>query len=336
MMFWRMTATVRAGQLDQRRQVAQRIAQDDQIARLGREVGADPAERDPGVGLRQGRGVVDAVADHRHFPARLLLFLDPPGLVGRQELGQDRLDVNLPGDAPRHRLAIAREQGDLAESSGASGRGSRRAPRAGPCRADRSCRRSHHRPPRSARSRPGHRAPQRVLAGLVDRELVLGQQPPVADEDPDVASSPGNSTRPSTPRRGAREPRRPARGQARAAARRPPRPRARGCWLDCSTEAARRRTSFSSRPGDRDQAGEPGLALGQGSRLVEGKGVAGGQPLERIAALDQDRRGERARPCWRASPPEWPGPAHTGRRRRARPRCATRRRASPAGSPRPG
>ena len=35
------------------------------VARLGRDVGAG-ADRDPDVGLRERRGVVDAVADHRH------------------------------------------------------------------------------------------------------------------------------------------------------------------------------------------------------------------------------------------------------------------------------
>ena len=70
-------------QLHQVGQDAQRLAQDDEVAGLGRQVGADAAQGDPGVGPRQRRGVVDPVADHGHPPARRLSLLDPPRLVGR-------------------------------------------------------------------------------------------------------------------------------------------------------------------------------------------------------------------------------------------------------------
>ena len=174
------------GQLDQGGKVAQRIAQEDQVARLGREVGADAPQRDPGVGLGQRRRVVDAVADHRHVPARLLLLLDPPApCPPASSSACTRLDVDLLRDPPRHRLAIAGQDGELADLQVLQvvdhvvglGRG--------PCRGARSRRRSPRRRPRGAGSLPGRRAASSIgsTVSSIDQP-VLGQQPPVAHEDP--------------------------------------------------------------------------------------------------------------------------------------------------------
>ena len=82
----------------------ERVAQEDDRAGLGRQVAADAGERQPDVGPRQGRGIVDAVADHGHDAPVALASLDPVGLGRRSELGLDLLDMNLSGDGPRRRL----------------------------------------------------------------------------------------------------------------------------------------------------------------------------------------------------------------------------------------
>ena len=71
MMFCRMTRHRGPGQPDQGGQVAERIAQDDQVARLGREVRPMPPRAIPTSASGQRGGVVDAVAHHRHPAARL-------------------------------------------------------------------------------------------------------------------------------------------------------------------------------------------------------------------------------------------------------------------------
>ena len=174
-----------ARQLHQSGQIAERVAQDDEVARLGRKVRADSRQRDSRVGLRQGRGVVDAVADHRHFPARLLLLLDPRRLAGRHELGENRLDVHLPGHAPGDRLAIAREQGDLPHLQMLQVVD--HVVRLGPDRVaqpdqarDLAIDRNHKRGLGQLIDRV-----HRGRTGVADRDLVLFQQPAVADEDAD-------------------------------------------------------------------------------------------------------------------------------------------------------
>ena len=73
------------------------------------------ADRDPEVGLRQRRRVVDAVADHRDDrPGRLQLG-DASRLVARQDLGQDPVgaDADLGTDRLRHRASVAGDHPDL-------------------------------------------------------------------------------------------------------------------------------------------------------------------------------------------------------------------------------
>jgi len=59
-----------ARQPNQHRQWPERIAHQDDVAGLGRDVGAS-ADGDAHVGSRQGRCVVDAVADHDDVLLRL-------------------------------------------------------------------------------------------------------------------------------------------------------------------------------------------------------------------------------------------------------------------------
>ena len=80
MMFCRMMAIVLAGQAEQVRQHAERVAQHDQVAGLGGQVRADAPQGDAGVGLGQGRCIVDPVADHGHAVPGLLSLLDPRAL----------------------------------------------------------------------------------------------------------------------------------------------------------------------------------------------------------------------------------------------------------------
>ena len=73
---------------------AQVAGDERQVGRLDRDVGAG-ADREPEVGLRERRRVVDAVADHRHDLARLLEPLDLGDLVAGQDLGEHALDPDL-------------------------------------------------------------------------------------------------------------------------------------------------------------------------------------------------------------------------------------------------
>src|ERR671916_790974 len=87
-----------------------------QIRRLHRDVRAG-AYGDAYVGPRQGRGVVDPVADHA-YP--LSLGLEPlyfVRLVLREDLGEDPVNAELAGDGPGGSLVVARDHGDLETQS---------------------------------------------------------------------------------------------------------------------------------------------------------------------------------------------------------------------------
>ena len=60
------------------------------------DVGPGDAHRDPDVGLLQGRGIVDAVAGHRHQVARVLERRDDLELVGRRDAREDVDLLELP------------------------------------------------------------------------------------------------------------------------------------------------------------------------------------------------------------------------------------------------
>ena len=64
------------------------------VGGLDGDVGAG-ADGDAEVGLDQGGGVVDAVADHGHHPALLLEAADGGDLVGGEDLGEDVADTDL-------------------------------------------------------------------------------------------------------------------------------------------------------------------------------------------------------------------------------------------------
>ena len=78
----------------------QAAADERDVGRLDRDVGAGP-DREADVGLGQRRGVVDAVADHRHALALELELLDLVGLVLGQHLGEHAVDADLRVRSPR-------------------------------------------------------------------------------------------------------------------------------------------------------------------------------------------------------------------------------------------
>ena len=94
-----------------------------------------------------------------------------------------------------------------------------------------------------------------------------------------------------------------ARSRVGTARRRPGRPRGRapaaaamavamGCSLSASTAAASESTTSSSvMPGSGDDRGDLGVPLGEGPGLVEHHPVHLGQPLEDVAAADEDAQG---------------------------------------------
>ena len=75
----------------------------------------------PHVGLRQGRRVVDAVADHRHLVALRLQLLDRGQLVAGEDLGHIALDAQLPGHGLCHRRTVAGQHDDLLDAVPAQG-----------------------------------------------------------------------------------------------------------------------------------------------------------------------------------------------------------------------
>ena len=195
----------RPRQLHQVGQDAERLAEDDEVARLGREVGADAAQGDPGVRPGQRRGVVDPVADHRHPPARRLPLLDPARLVGREQLGRDGLDVRLLRDGLRGAGAVAgqdRDLGDLQVLQVVDD-----VVRLGPdgvAGADQPDDLAVERR-RSARVSPrASSAASAASAAASSAIAVLGQQPAVADEDGVLARRRRAGSGPRPPRRAGR------------------------------------------------------------------------------------------------------------------------------------
>jgi len=73
---------------------------------------------DARVGLRQGRGVVHAVADHDNGAARSLFPADERGLVLRQDLGVEFVHADLFRDGRGSPAVIAGHHDDLADAAG--------------------------------------------------------------------------------------------------------------------------------------------------------------------------------------------------------------------------
>ena len=87
-------------------------AHEHDVGGLDRDVGAR-ADRDPDVGLREGGGVVDAVADHGDLLALVLESLDIAGLVLGRDLGEHAVDAELVSDGRGRALVVARDHRDL-------------------------------------------------------------------------------------------------------------------------------------------------------------------------------------------------------------------------------
>ena len=104
------------GQADRLGKGRERVAHQDDRAGLGGQVAAHAGQRKADVGAGQGRGIVDAVADHRHDPPFAPAAVDPVRLAGRRQLGLDPLDVDLPGDGHRGGLAVARQDRQVLEA----------------------------------------------------------------------------------------------------------------------------------------------------------------------------------------------------------------------------
>ena len=81
---------------------------DDDVPGLDGHVDAR-AHGDADVGLGQGRGVVDPVADHGHPQLLPLQLFDPRGLFPGQHPGDDLVDAGLRGNGPGGLFVVAGE-----------------------------------------------------------------------------------------------------------------------------------------------------------------------------------------------------------------------------------
>ena len=157
------------------------VAEQDQVGRAHRDVGAGP-QREPEVGRGERGRVVDAVADHRHLLPPGLQPGDDGGLAVRQRAGDYLVDARRRGDGPRCRLVVAGQQ-DRMQAERAQlgdGRGRRRldvsvtaiAPLTFPSQ------------PTSTVVWPGS-FPLPALGGQLVRDVhpALGEQPLPADDD---------------------------------------------------------------------------------------------------------------------------------------------------------
>ena len=104
-----MVRRVRSGQADSVGGDSQVAADEGEVAGFDGDVGAG-AHGDPEVGLGEGGGVVDTVADHGHGLALGLQAADDVDLVGGQDLGDDGVDADLVGDRPGGAFVVASEQ----------------------------------------------------------------------------------------------------------------------------------------------------------------------------------------------------------------------------------
>ena len=93
---------------------AQIAAHQGQVAGLDRDVGAR-SHRQPEIGLGEGGGIVDAVADHGDHSAFTLQTCDRVDLVARQHFGDHLCDSDLVGDGAGRGGVVAGQQ-DRAQS----------------------------------------------------------------------------------------------------------------------------------------------------------------------------------------------------------------------------
>ena len=90
----------RPGQVERGQDGVQVRVHQDHVAGFHGHVDAR-AHGDADVRLGQGRGVVDAVADHGHLAALGLQAVHLLGLAVGQDPGHDLVDARAPGDDPR-------------------------------------------------------------------------------------------------------------------------------------------------------------------------------------------------------------------------------------------
>src|SRR5699024_10822894 len=102
-----------AGQADRLRQLQQVILHQGDVGGLDGDSGAGGTHRHADVGGGQGRGVVDAVADHRDGEAFALELLDDGELVLGQQLGADLVHPDLGGDRLGDPPVVTGEHDDL-------------------------------------------------------------------------------------------------------------------------------------------------------------------------------------------------------------------------------
>src|SRR6267143_2344257 len=98
-------------QLDRRDDVPEVVLQEDDPARLHRDIRPAP-EGDPDVRLGEGGRVVDPVPDHRDDPASRLELPDLVRLLPGEDLREDLVDAELPRDRLRGPAVVPGEQGD--------------------------------------------------------------------------------------------------------------------------------------------------------------------------------------------------------------------------------
>ena len=85
---------------------AEPLIHDDDVRRLDGYVGTG-ANRNPDVGLGEGGGIVDPVANHHHPNPTTLKLADFGGFLVGQHFGVDFLDANLGGDHCRGAMVVA-------------------------------------------------------------------------------------------------------------------------------------------------------------------------------------------------------------------------------------
>ena len=91
------------------------------VRRVHGDVAAHAAHGNAHIRLFQGRGIVDAVADHAHGQALRLVFSDIFQLVLRQAVGPDFCDMQLAGNGPGGVFMVAGEQDRLDAQTAQSG-----------------------------------------------------------------------------------------------------------------------------------------------------------------------------------------------------------------------
>ena len=258
---------------------------------LHRDVGPG-AHRDADVGLGERRGVVDAVAGHRHDAALGLEPLDHFALLLGQHLGPDVVDPELPRHGLGGRPVVAGEHDDpqallVKRFIAAGGRFLDRVGDAEQARRPAVDGDEHHRLALAAELL----GPSLELAGIDARARRASFRLPIATVRPvdRARRRPGPVSDWNAPTSEQR--RVPAPWPRRRSA------AASGCSLARSRLAARRSSSDSSWPWRRRRRRRARLALGQRAGLVDHQRVDLLQRLERLGVLDQHAGRAPRGPC---------------------------------------